>query len=389
MNARRETSNHVCFILKPEKGRLKPAWRRWHSHDFCVTSFVMYDENIDTELNDRRIRLIFIPFFGLVIPNATGMIDNSLYSWWELWICYAYFTFIAYAIWQGNRYLLFRLRPRFSWLNRPGQKILALVVSNVFYTIPVSVGLSAIWFAFARDGVFDWDAIFKATALCVICVVFITHTYETVFLIRSWETDKIRGEKLERQRIQAELEALRNQIDPHFIFNSLNTLSHLIEQDSVKARRFNDHLADVYRYILGNKDRNLVLLKEEIGFLHSYFELLKIRFGNAVRLQLEFGESAFDQFLLPPISLQVLLENAIKHNDFSEDHPLTLRVWMEGDKIRASNERRPKRSQRASSRVGLKNLNERYRVVTEKEITAGQVNGRFEVSLPVLRVEGR
>jgi LytS/YehU family sensor histidine kinase len=218
--------------------------------------------------------------------------------------------------------------------------------------------------------------------------VFITHTYETVFLIRSWETDKIRGEKLERQRIQAELEALRNQIDPHFIFNSLNTLSHLIEQDSAKARQFNDHLADVYRYILGNKDRNLVLLKEEIGFLHSYFELLRIRFGSAIWLRLEFGEGAPDQFLLPPISLQVLLENAIKHNEFSEDHPLTLRVWMEGDTIRASNERRPKRSQRPSSRVGLKNLNERYRVVTEKEITAGQVNGRFEVTLPVLRVEG-
>jgi len=348
----------------------------------------MYDENIDTELNDRRIRLIFIPFFGLVIPNATGMIDNSQYSWWELWICYAYFTFIAYTIWQGNRYLLFRLRPRFSWLNQPLQKVLALVVSNVFYTIPVSVGLSALWFAFAREPAFDWDAVFKATALCVICVVFITHTYETVFLIRSWETDRIRSEKLEKQRIQAELEALRNQIDPHFIFNSLNTLSHLIEQDSEKARRFNDHLADVYRYILSNKDRDLVLLKEEIVFLHNYFELLKIRFGNAVRLRLELGSNDPERLLLPPISLQVLLENAIKHNDFSEDHPLTLRVWVEGETIRASNERRPKRSQRPSSQVGLKNLNERYRVVTNKEITALQINGRFEVTLPILRTEG-
>lgn len=348
----------------------------------------MYDENIDTELNDRRIRLIFIPFFGLVIPNATGMIDNSQYSWWELWICYGYFTFIAYAIWQGNRYLLFRLRPRFSWLNQPLQKVLALVVSNAFYTIPVSVGLSALWYAFAREPGFDWDAIFKVTALCVICVVFITHTYETVFLIRSWETDRIKGEQLEKQRIQAELEALRNQIDPHFIFNSLNTLSHLIEQDSGKARQFNDHLADVYRYILSNKDRNLVLLKEEIGFLKNYFELLRIRFGNAVRLDLELESGDPNRFLLPPISLQVLLENAIKHNDFSDQHPLILRIWREGETIRASNERRPKRNQRFSSKVGLKNLGERYRVVTEKEISAMQVNGRFEVTLPILRAEG-
>jgi LytS/YehU family sensor histidine kinase len=129
------------------------------------------------------------------------------------------------------------------------------------------------------------------------------------------------------------------------------------------------------------------LLKEEVGFLNNYFELLRIRFGNAVRLNLELDSSDPDRFLLPPISLQVLLENAIKHNDFSDEHPLTLRVWLEGETIRASNERRSKKNQRPSSQVGLKNLNERYRVVTEKEITAMQVDGRFEVTLPILRAE--
>ncbi|HEX9614187.1 MAG TPA: sensor histidine kinase, partial [Bacteroidota bacterium] len=332
------------------------------------------------------IRLIFIPFFGLVIPNATGMIDNSQYTWWELWICYAYFTFIAYAIWQGNRFLLFRLRPRFSWLNQPVQKVLALVVSNVFYTIPIAVGLTVLWYAFARHSETDWDVIFKATALCVICVVFITHTYETVFLIRSWETDRVKSEKLEKERARAELDALKNQIDPHFIFNSLNTLSHLIAEDSAKAQQFNDHLADVYRYILSNKDRNLVFLKEELTFLEHYFELLKIRFGNAVRLDVQLSVKDLDFFLLPPISLQILLENAIKHNEFSEESPLTLKVWLEGDVIHISNERRPKRGSLRSSKVGLKNLGERYKAITEKEIHIQQTNGSFEVELPILRV---
>jgi len=348
----------------------------------------MYDENIDIELNDLRIRLIFIPFFGLVIPNAAGLIDNSAYSWWELWICYAYFTFIAYAIWQGNRFLLFRLRPRFSWLNQPVQKILALVVSNVFYTIPISVGLTVVWYAFARHSDTDWDAIFKATALCVISVVFITHTYETVFLIRSWETDRIRGEKLEKERARAELEALKNQIDPHFIFNSLNTLSHLIQEDSVKAQHFNDHLADVYRYILSNKERNVVLLNEEIAFINHYFELLKIRFGDAVNLAVGLKNGDGDRFLIPPISLQVLLENAIKHNDFSDDNPLTLRVWLDQDSICVSNQRRPKRNPGPSSKVGLKNLSERYKVVTERAIRTQLKDGYFEVELPVLKVNG-
>lgn len=346
----------------------------------------MYDEQINSELNDFRIRLIFVPFFGLIIPNATGMIDNSLYSWWELWICYGYFTFIAYAIWQGNRYLLFRLRPRFSWLNQPGRKIFALVVSNVFYTIPVSVGLAALWYAFAREPGFDWDVVFKVTALCVICVVFITHTYETVFLIRSWESDRVRGEKLEKERLQAELEALKSQIDPHFMFNSLNTLSHLIEQDPSRARRFNDLLAEVYRYILGNKDRDLVLLREELVFLESYFELLRIRFGESLRLAVDLDPAALDLYLLPPISLQLLLENAIKHNDFSATDPLTFRVHLEGGDIVVANDRRPKQSVKPSSKIGLANLNERYRVVTNREIRTGQPNGRFEVRLPLLSV---
>ncbi|MCI0706254.1 MAG: sensor histidine kinase [Ignavibacteriae bacterium] len=345
----------------------------------------MYDANIDTELNDRTIRLVVTPFFGLVIPNLTGMIDNSQYTWWELWLCYGYFTFIAYTVWQGNRYLLFRLRPRFSWLNQPVQKIFTLIVSNIFYTIPISVGLSVLWYAFARQSVTDWDAIFKVSALCVICVVFITHTYETVFLIRSWETDKLKGEKMERARVEAELEALKNQIDPHFIFNSLNTLSHLIEKDSAKAREFNDNLADVYRYILFNKDRNLVLLREEMEFLEKYVGLIKIRFGNAFNLDLDPGKRHQDEYLIPPISLQILVENAMKHNEFSDSHPLTVHVTVDKDVIIISNEIRPKRQNRPSSRIGLKNLNERYKLVTEKEITIDRTSGKFVVSLPVLK----
>jgi sensor histidine kinase YesM len=344
----------------------------------------MYDANINTELNDKTIRLIMTPFFGLIIPNITGMIDNTQYTWWELWLCYGYFTFIAYAIWQGNRYLLFRLRPRFSWLNQPVQKVFALVVSNIFYTIPICVALSVLWYAFSRQPEPDWDAIFKASVLCVVCVVFITHTYETVFLIRSWETDKLKGEKMERARVEAELEALKNQIDPHFIFNSLNTLSHLIENDSVKAREFNDNLADVYRYILFNKDRNLVLLKEELTFLENYVSLIKIRFGDAFQLKIDSKQSSVEQFLLPPISLQILIENAIKHNEFSDIDPLTVNVALEQESIIVSNELRPKRHRKPSSRLGLANLNERYRLVTEKEIIIDQLNGLFVVTLPVL-----
>lgn len=344
----------------------------------------MDDASIDRDLNDTTIRLVFIPFFGLIIPNVTGLIDNGRFSAEELLFSYLYFTFIAYAIWDGNRYLLFRLRPRFSWLNQPVHKVVALVISNFFYTIPVSIGLMTLWYAFTGVPA-DWNVLFKATALCVVCVVFITHTYETVYLIRSWETDKIKSERLERTSAEAELSALKSQLDPHFMFNSLNTLSHLIDEDPAKARIFNDHLADVYRYLLANRDRSLVLLRDEKDFLDDYLALLRIRFGNAIILRWEIPDTALDDIVLPPISLQVLAENAVKHNTFTEDQPMTIGMSLENDAIIVRNECRPKTYRSPSQKVGLKNLGERSRLLTGRDVRCDVGRNHFVVSLPILR----
>ncbi len=347
----------------------------------------MDEARINTDLNDRWIRLIFIPFFGLLIPNVTGMIDNTVYAWWQLLLAYAYFTFVSFAIWQGNRYLLFRLRPRFSWLNQPIHKVVALVISNIFYTIPITIGLVVLWYAFTMHAATDWSVVLKAAGLCVICVVFITHTYETAFLIRSWGTDKSRGESLEKARMKAELDALKSQIDPHFMFNSLNTLSHLIETDSVKAKEFNEHLADAYRYILMNRERDLVLLREEMAFLRDYFSLLKIRFGGAVTMNIDFNGNLPEQYVLPPISLQILIENAIKHNELSDTDPLSINLRFEQDSVVVSNAIRRKYSRAHSSRLGLANLSERYKVVTGMDIRVLDNQEVFEVRLPLLKLQ--
>lgn len=344
----------------------------------------MYDENINTELNDTTIRLVLIPFFGFVIPNVTGMIDNSQFTLLSLFFAYLYFTFIAFAIWQGNRYLLFRLRLRFSWLSQPMYKVIALVVSNIFYTIPISVGLMTMWYVFAQHSAADWNVIYKATALCVVCVVFITHTYETVFLIKSWGTDKSKSEQLEKAKAQAELEALKNQIDPHFMFNSLNTLSYLIENNIAKAKQFNDNLAEVYRYILLHKDRHLVMLSEELAFAEKYFSLIKIRFGNSISLDIA-SSIDHERFLIPPISLQILLENAVKHNEFSNRQPLTIRLTFHETNVTVSNMVREKKTPKQSSHIGLRNLSERYKLITEKEIVVRSDGDEFIVELPLLK----
>ncbi|RYG46335.1 MAG: histidine kinase, partial [Chitinophagaceae bacterium] len=250
------------------------------------------------------------------------MIHAQNFTNWQIKLSFLYTIGIAAIVWQGNRYLHYSMRSYFDWYNKPVQKVMILLLSIAFYTIPVSVLLLVGWYNFFSPGMVDWPVVWNATLIILVAVIFITHVYETVFLVKETETEIIRNEQLERTKAEAELEALKNQIDPHFIFNSLNTLSHLIESRPEKAKAFNDSMAEVYRYILQNKARGLVLLKEELLFLEHYFSLLEMRFENAVALNIDLPESVMDQYLIPPISLQILVENAIKHNEFSEDQPL-------------------------------------------------------------------
>lgn len=236
-------------------------------------------------INDIGFRLILVPAFGIIIPLVTGMINSFNFSNWQVKLSFLYTIGIAAVVWQGNRYLHFSMRSYFDWHNKPIQKVLVLLFSIAFYTIPVSILLLVGWYNFFGGGLVNWNIVWSSTLIILIAVVFITHVYETVFLVKETENEMIKNEQLERTKAEAELEALKNQIDPHFIFNSLNTLSHLIEEKPAKAKLFNDNLADVYRYILQNKARDLVLLKEEMLFLENYFSLLKIRFEKAVELE--------------------------------------------------------------------------------------------------------
>lgn len=339
------------------------------------------------QLNDIGFRLILIPAFGISIPIITGMTNGISLGMWEFKLSFLYNIGIAFVIWEGNRYLLFTLRSYFDWFNKPLRKIAALVLAISFYTIPVSALLLVVWYHIFNDGHVNWNVVTTSTLIIMICVVFITHVYETVFLVREAETEKVKKEQLERARVEAELEALKSQIDPHFIFNSLNTLSHLIEETPARAKLFNDSLADVYRYILQNKGRELVLLREEMGFLQDYFSLLLIRFGQAVQLQTNVPESLYDHYLIPPISLQILVENAIKHNEFSDKEPLVIHISLnDTNELVIHNYVRKKILRRGSSRIGLHNLGERYKLTTNKEITIRQEADEFSVSLPVLEI---
>jgi len=342
--------------------------------------------NREEIINDRIVKLIGATLLGIIIPNIAGLINNSLYTTGELLLCYFYFISIAFVIWQGNVWLMYFIRKKYEWrYNLYYKIILSLFLANIIYSGILGGLLLYVWKNFSRETYTGWGPILNTTIVIIVSASFITNIYEIIYLNNEREYNLTRAEQLNIAKAQAELEALKNQIDPHFIFNSLNTLSFLITRDPQSARLYNDTLAKVYRYILGNKDKDLVLLREEVEFISNYFYLLKIRFSEAINMEIEITDLAAEDFLIPPISLQTLVENAIKHNEFTDNNPLTINVSVFSGYVVIKNPIKPKNYGGPTSRIGLSNLDNRYRLITKRNIIIENNFKFFTVKLPILK----
>jgi sensor histidine kinase YesM len=336
----------------------------------------------DIAMNDTLMRAIGIPFFGIAIPNLTGLFGELTFRDVAYWLGYVYFIGLAFCIWQGNRYLLFRTRQRFTWFDKPIEKLILLFVNNIFFTSPLTIAWLCLWFRWVEFPAIKWDVVTTVTLVNVICVLFVTHVYETVFMVKEQQSEQVRSAQLLKAKAEAELEALKNQIDPHFMFNSLNSLTYLIDADPARARQFTEHLAEVFRYILMQKERTLVMVDDELTFVGHYVRLLQLRFGSALEIQQHLPDAATS--LIPPISAFVALENAVKHNEISPRVPLRIELTMRDGALVIQNRLQPKRSLQPSSGIGLKNLDERFYIITGKRIEIENDGKHFTVRMPLM-----
>ena len=336
--------------------------------------------------DDRPLMAFGIPAFGITIPWLTGLYGPLTPAQPLWWLGQGLFLALAAAVWFGNRWLLFKQRQHWDWFNQPLRKLSMLVTANVLYTAPVTLGLLLAWYALAGLPP-DGNVLQTVTLTNVICVLTVTHAYETMFLIRERESDLLRVARLERATAEAQLAGLKAQVDPHFLFNSLNTLGHLIVHEPVRARQFCDTLAEVYRYVLASRERDTVPLAEELHFVRQVHSLLALRFGPAMQLQLDPAlEAAADaaRWRIAPLGLQTLLENAVKHNQVGSDAPLAVHVALAGDHVRVSNPRQPRQSALPTSGLGLANLDERCRIVTGRALGRPALPGHFVVDVPMV-----
>lgn len=194
---------------------------------------------------------------------------------------------------------------------------------------------------------------------------------------------EIKKETTKAETATANYETLKNQLDPHFLFNSLNVLTGLIEENPVKAVDFTTSLSKIYRYLLEQKDKEVVPLAEEIKFAKTYINLLKLRFENSIHFHMNLVDFNEDEFIVP-LSLQILLENTIKHNITSESKPIKISIYKENNFLVVENTFQPKDSIKDSTGVGLNNIKNRYELISNQRIDIKQTEEQFRVKLPIL-----
>ncbi|MGD1841971.1 MAG: sensor histidine kinase [Thermonemataceae bacterium] len=215
----------------------------------------------------------------------------------------------------------------------------------------------------------------------VVTTLFIFWIYQ---LMRQNHRVSLANERLEKENAKAKFEALKTQVNPHFLFNSLYTLTSLIDRDTAAAKKFTYDLSEVYRYVLDRGRRDLVTLQEELNFAHAFLAMLQSRFEKAIVIHEKIDEKHL-QKLIPPLSLQILLENAIKHNIFDHKQPLEIRLSAIGtNKLIVSNNLNIRPQVKKSSQVGLYNLNQRYQFLSNQELIIKKQVESFEVVLPLL-----
>ncbi|MGC4037262.1 MAG: sensor histidine kinase [Chitinophagaceae bacterium] len=334
-------------------------------------------------IRDTYLKALFIPLLGIIIPLLSGIITYNNYSTVEIIGANLFFILTSFLIWAGCNWIHVKLRQFYKTGVNPFLKIATLCAVSALYGSCIG-GLFAIaWIRMSRE-LFQWSNIIRFMVICTLAITVFTLVYEILFLSKERELDVKIVDQLDHERSQAEMAVLKNELDPHFIFNSLNSLSHLIINDPQTAHAFNSKLAKVYRYFLINKDRDIISLHDELDFIEDYFFLLQIRYDNKLQLEKNLNGHVNGKIMILPCAIQALIENAIKHNEFSDTNPLKIKISAGEQDIKVSNNTRPKISFAESTHVGLKNLSSRYRIICHRDIVIETPPGEFIVKLPMI-----
>ncbi|GAB2595949.1 sensor histidine kinase [Spirosoma areae] len=334
------------------------------------------------EVNDRWIRLSGISLLWLLDVLSYRVfakplnLDTLKYS--------AEFLLLATVTWEVLRWILIRLRGRYPHLYQTRKRILFILPVCWLASVLIDWADMAAVNSINYHTPYPEEAFMKTLPGALLFSGLIIGVQEAVYNFNRLLKSEKEAEALKKENLQTQLESLKQQVNPHFLFNSLNTLSYLIGEDTEKAEDFLNELCKVYRYLLRSNEHELTDLHTELQFIRSYFHLLKTRYGDNLRLTVAI-EPPYETYLLPSLTLQLLIENAVKHNVIDKTQPLIVEVATQPDgRLTVKNNLQKKPQQLPSTKVGLRNIATKFRLLNQGDILVEETADEFAVTIPLI-----
>ncbi|WP_035078283.1 sensor histidine kinase [Anditalea andensis] len=317
----------------------------------------------------------------------------SCYTSWEGFLSildnFIFSFLMSCSLSFGGQYVNLYYENKISWIAYPIRRLVLTATTYFIYTFIVSYVLIALYILISVDRItidnMPWNIVAKNTMYAIGVAFIIITIFVTRSWLMEWKKAAIEAEQLKTEKIASRYQSLKDQLNPHFLFNSLNALSNLVYEDADKSAHFIQQLSKIYRYVLDVQQEELVSLDKELDFAKSYLSLQKIRFEDSLRYKIIVNGT--QGYMLPPLSLQLLLENAVKHNIASMAIPLNIFIEQKGDSLWVCNDLQPKSGPlEDTTGVGLENINNRYELLSHRKPEILQENNQFIVKLPLLNL---
>lgn len=339
-------------------------------------------------MNRTVKNLIVTALIGILIFIIGNIISGGFdfKSVNDFLIDFAFYQLYTFVLAYSNMYF-FNYLEKIKWTNYLGIKRIVIGLSgSVIITLIGLIFLDALTaMLFKKDSFEEFTAniSFDRYQFGLWITLIIMVVFHAIYFYNHYQQKKIKEQKVIAGTASAKFDALKNQLDPHFLFNSLNVLTSLIDENPKSAQKFTTALSKVYRYVLEQKNKDLVTVDEELDFAKTYMSLLKMRFEDSIIF--DIPERASDpESKVVPLSLQLLLENAVKHNMVNTANPLHIKIYESHGNLIVENNLQPKQIVKKSSGVGLSNIKERYQLLTERKLNINQEAKKFAVAIPML-----
>jgi sensor histidine kinase YesM len=300
------------------------------------------------------------------------------------WLMNSFFSIlVGWPMMKLNEFIIRRYGSRIKWEINPGKRIAMTLGIVIILACLITFLLNYIFILNIKGASFS-EYIKTTLNLLVIQILIVVYAFSLLTAIeffKLWKQGLIKQESLERKSLELQLEALKNQVNPHFLFNSLNTLTTLVHKDPDLAVNLIIQLSDSYRYLLEQKGNKTVAWSVERQFVENYISLQKMRFGDNLRVTIE--PSSMKEFYVVPLSVQMLIENAVKHNVITSEAPLTIRLWADAFFLGVTNNLQVKTSV-FSGNIGLENIKQQYELIADRKVEVIKTEETFTVKLPII-----